>query len=42
MVWTEHNHLTTEELISLALSREQLTPLERELLTRLMKKNGYE
>jgi hypothetical protein len=41
MIVTEYNHLTNEELIRLATSKEKLTPLEQELLNRLVKQLGW-
>jgi hypothetical protein len=38
MIVTEYNHLTDAELIRLAMSKEKLTPLEQELLTRFSQK----
>jgi hypothetical protein len=37
MIVTQYNHLTTEELIRLALSKEDKGELEKELLARLIK-----
>jgi hypothetical protein len=36
MIYTEYNHLLTRELIDLAQAKDKLTPLEQELLRRLM------
>jgi ribulose-5-phosphate 4-epimerase/fuculose-1-phosphate aldolase len=36
MIYTEYNHLLTSELIALAQAKDNLTPLEQELLRRLM------
>ena len=38
---TEFNHYTDEELIRFTQSKENPTPLEKELLARLMKAKGH-
>jgi hypothetical protein len=36
MVYTEYHNLTTKELVLLAAAKVKLTPLEQELLNRLI------